>query len=361
MKPNDFIDVPKLHFNFSDLLVDFFGCLIPGFVYLVFLFIIFFAPAAISHAIGKMAVSFNDQQIHRFMPFFATFIFLFSYILGHFFYRLDPKNPDQESYWFVRDQLANSGPFREYYNQGKKKFCVDCEQDGKCINYSNCPKIFLNKKELKKELKINSYKYKNYKKKLKIEYPYNHLIDYLKERGFNSLVKLIPWNAEDHKKRSKHFINTLKIRIAVNSPNNYSAIARNEAHIRLMSSVWYMMKTLQKACLLSFGLTVLIVITKADPIGKFRTLLNTDIYALFLISPIILLVIFYFMLIKIKRFYHYQRIREIVFVLETAYFIDSTGTQIFLEGETYPNKTLKKQNKSAHPINKSNSKGSVKA
>ncbi|MBN2509034.1 MAG: hypothetical protein JXB03_02115 [Spirochaetales bacterium] len=330
MPAKDFIDIPKLHFNFSDLLVDFFGCLIPGFVYIMFLFLIFFAPAAISHSLSPFALPVAGAALERFMPLFITFLFLLSYIFGHFFYRLDPKKPDKESYWFVRDQLMNTGPFREFYNHKKQCFCVECDQGkkGECEDYQYCDRIHLKKSELVKMRNLYSYK-----RKLNVEYPYDHLSAYLKERGFSELIQLIPWNAQNHSKRSKHFINSLKIRISINSPNNYSAIARNEAHIRLMSSVWYMMKTLQKACVLSAFLIALIISVKQNSLGILSGLASKDAYAFLLVSPGLFWIAFWYMVRKVKQFYHYQRIREIVFVLETAYFLHSTGVNIFLDGE----------------------------
>ncbi|MDR1251375.1 MAG: hypothetical protein LBK62_04320, partial [Treponema sp.] len=73
---------------------------------------------------------------------------------------------------------------------------------------------------------------------------YSHLKRYLEIRNYTHLADHIPWegNNEDEKKvkhRSKMFINILKARIHRFAPEEMPGIEKNEAHIRLMNSLWY--------------------------------------------------------------------------------------------------------------------------
>ena len=96
-----------------------------------------------------------------------------------------------------------------------------------------------------------------------VQFPYNNLKKYLESRGFNHLLEYIKWGPSDvtnsdggfkdpndqnndkvskEGQRSKTVINRAKIRIAFYLPENTINIIRNEAHIRLASSMWYAAK-----------------------------------------------------------------------------------------------------------------------
>ena len=105
-----------------------------------------------------------------------------------------------------------------------------------------------------------------------VQFPYQNLKKYLEIRGFDYLAKNIFWDA-DYKdtsnesandktktvQRSKSFINKLKIRISYYFPNKTMNIIRNEAHIRLASSVWYATKYIIKTSY--FCLFIIFVLT----------------------------------------------------------------------------------------------------
>jgi hypothetical protein len=96
-----------------------------------------------------------------------------------------------------------------------------------------------------------------------IQFPYSNLKNYLEARNFNHLFPYIKWDSrvilksgekntgeskrdevseEKDKSRSKSFINQLKTRIHFFYPESTFNIIKNEAHIRLASSMWYASK-----------------------------------------------------------------------------------------------------------------------
>lgn len=147
-----------------------------------------------------------------------------------------------------------------------------------------------------------------------VEYPYHHLHEYLIDKGFDHLCGMVSWRGKggrDITKRTKHFINLLKMNIAKASPSSYNIIAKNEAHIRLGSSVWYAAYYISYASLmgLSCGVagSVLAMVTKYHVV-----------HVEFVVLPLLMLGLSIVVQSAIERSLHYQRCREIVFVLHVA-------------------------------------------
>jgi hypothetical protein len=86
------------------------------------------------------------------------------------------------------------------------------------------------------------------------QFPYSHLYEYLTERGLKHIADYVPWRGNEegsHGLRTKMFINLLKIRLHYMVPLKCGEIVRNEAHIRMMSSVWYAASALRWLCLVA--------------------------------------------------------------------------------------------------------------
>jgi hypothetical protein len=121
------------------------------------------------------------------------------------------------------------------------------------------------------------------------------------------------------RKRSKHFINTRKLEIKSQNSRLYFDILKNEAHIRLTSSVWHAAFALRYVAV--FGI-ILGVVDNAIPactgivhhaspacrmsIAHFGAILLPTIALLSAIAS----------KLSIELFFHYQRVREIVYVLQ---------------------------------------------
>jgi hypothetical protein len=91
-----------------------------------------------------------------------------------------------------------------------------------------------------------------------VEWPYLHLKKYLSVR-LKPLAPLVIWDDEEKSniQRSKTIMNAIKDSIQFHFPDKYSTIARNEAHVRLMSSTWFMGYYLIKLSFLTILLTVI--------------------------------------------------------------------------------------------------------
>lgn len=271
-------------------IVELLGILVPGVI-----FIFAFIPSVIIPLVTILQVAerptaniplpSENLVIHFISPGFGTLFILsvFSYVVGHLFFRQDPKIPDEHSFKKVRKTIKEEGPVR----------LGDKEKEYNAKN--NLP---------------NEYN---------LEFPYRYLKEYLQDRGMKHLADIVPWSGTEPKSyplRTKHFINILKVRLEFLFPYQYLRIQRNEAHVRLMSSMWYAAKSLIYAS--SIGVIIgmisiivsLIIMKSLWPVPYFISIL----------LPTLVLVLSIVLKCHIESFLHYQRIREVVFILETAYF-----------------------------------------
>ena len=120
------------------------------------------------------------------------------------------------------------------------------------------------------------------------------------------------------------FINQLKIRLQFVVPEKCKDIVRNEAHVRLATSLWYAIRWLIGAsgvALLLIAAGVFAALPKPEPY-HFAGAFGFDV----LVFSLALLTKF-----KIEKFIHYLRVREIVYVLETADFAIRNGFELHQE------------------------------
>jgi hypothetical protein len=111
------------------------------------------------------------------------------------------------------------------------------------------PNFFNNKSTY--PIKIFSYFFSKFVSKkigLDAQFPYSHLRCYLAKRQLASLATLIPWcpqKPETEQYKTKMFVNIIKIRLLSLNQNISKEVIRNEAHVRLATSVWYAATTLR--------------------------------------------------------------------------------------------------------------------
>jgi hypothetical protein len=143
------------------------------------------------------------------------------------------------------------------------------------------------------------------------------------------LIPFVLWKDEP-KHRTKNWINILKIRLKLHFPNRCSTIIRNEAHVRLASSTWYVGRAVclcsKYACAgLMLSLVVcfieVIVLKNLESIKLESALISNIVvnYIFSLVSVGIIYLMGRFASTRIEKFLHYQRQREVVHVLETAW------------------------------------------
>ena len=206
----------KLNVRVRDFFVDFLACLIPGFIFLITASIIIIGPVFIGflhyfYPIGSTEFNNIFRSLHNLVDLFGIKLWIYigialiSYVVGHLLYRQDPKRPDYRSFLKKRKEVMG-------YNSW-----VIAKGDGVIRD--------------------------------DIQFPYSNLKKYLRERNSEALSDAICWTTrlaieKGDKSRSKSFINQLKTRIHFFYPENTINIIKNEAHIRLASSMWYASKYL---------------------------------------------------------------------------------------------------------------------
>lgn len=257
-----------------EFLVEFLGSLVPGIAFLVSMVPGFIVPATAA-LFGLFKLPWPQVGFPTGVPAsITTILFLiipgvlaflvFAYLAGHFFYRQDPKIADEASFKKIPRHVNFDGMVRPIPGM------------------ANPP----------------------------VEFPYHFLKQYLLDRGLKYLAVHVPWNKQNKfNRRAKHFANALKLRVALESPLAFAILARNEAHVRLSSSMWYVSRALILASGLGFaiyGLSVISPDVKCSPL---------------VILPLIMVLLSWLTKWAIERSLHYQREREVLFILEVAHWL----------------------------------------
>jgi hypothetical protein len=101
------------------------------------------------------------------------------------------------------------------------------------------------------------------------------LVKFIKQhftlKGFKQLTGCIPCEGKPEGNKegnlcTKRFINILKIRIHFYAPEQMQEILKNEAHIRLMNSVWYVTKSIKYVAIITAFISLIILIFGFPPI-----------------------------------------------------------------------------------------------
>lgn len=161
---------------------------------------------------------------------------------------------------------------------------------------------------------------------LDAQFPYLHLRCYLASRGLTHLTHLVPWCPRKEQTRgfrSKMFINIMKVRLLALFPWMSRDIIRNEAHVRLATSVWYAVTAL-------LFLSVLVLITIA--VAAVHLVGHPISSTIFLPTAFALMLLFFSAVMRLHLSYciHYMRVREVIYVLETAHLAETiAGPSLF--------------------------------
>jgi hypothetical protein len=296
----------------QDFLVDGLGGLIPGILFLIGVIVVL-APA--SQAVSSaMAESLDEASLMNSvrsllqassntpsMIWIGAFVcaLMLSYFLGLLFYRLDPKTPDRKSF----AGLAKGGLADQSMHDREKWL----RQNYGCDNERDC------------------------------EFPYPYLREYLEHRGHYHLLDLVPWS-DNTSKRSKTHLNRLKIRLKYYCPEKCWPIVRNEAQVRLATSMWYV------AVVLMYTSAVGLIVSAAA-LGLAWAHASSDPALIqspwavarwvfpFVLSPGVVFCVSWFCKSRVERFVHYQRLHEVFYVLELAYTAAKEHPEITHNGD----------------------------
>lgn len=164
------------------------------------------------------------------------------------------------------------------------------------------------------------------------DFPYLNFYKYLLKRNELILLQYVDWSQAGA--RTKNKINRMKIDVQLDFPDAYAIINKNESHIRMASSSWYVSRFIFKmAIIVCFSIFAIRAIQFLFPLrlGNFNEIFNTICYnwqhtplkiieVLFAIlpsalPPLLLAILIYNMRNQLTKFIHYQRLREIYFTL----------------------------------------------
>lgn len=323
----------------GEFLVEFLGGLIPGILFSIGLLIIFVPSlATFLFSVNPRAFELSTPQslsetfrLSRdvsYMWWLGVFTsgLLLSYVFGHLFYRRDPKEPNKRSYARITKNHPTLEELQEHFCDRTIKIPSELSKGKQPSESEKVATDQYNKLRLR-WLREN-YACDNERE---CEFPFSYMHDYLRLRGHHHLLPLVLW-AGNSFLRSKTFINLIKIRLQFYVPEKYKGITRNEAHVRLSTSTWYMAKSLERFAGLGIALWFISSLVSLGIewttrqgnwmsfsssihhlIGFWRTTIGC-----LLPATVVLFVAFYCSQ-AVEKFIHYQRIREVFYVLETAY------------------------------------------
>ena len=304
--------LPAMASIIREFFIDFLSSLVPGFLFTMFAIPVLISAAAVLSQ-GELAWDKIRTDIEPYHAELWCLTFVLSYVLGCVFSRRDPKVPDQKSAAYIlrKDWSGRSRAVIQKKASAEKK----------------------NEEYYRHEEKFSWFKRYQAAKELAHgdggQFPYSHLYEYLVARNLNHLAEHVPWRGNDPAidARSKMFINILKVRLQFMNQKQCGEIIRNEAHIRMMSSVWYAALLLEQVYLVL--LSVLLI---ASP---FNGLMRMRGFWSILVLILVLLAAAEWLRRIIITFLHYQRVREIVYVLETAYTAWINGHRNIFYGLEY--------------------------
>jgi hypothetical protein len=291
----------------QDFLVDGLGGLIPGILFLLGIVVVL-APA-LQALCGAMAPTLDEvsltgsleallkaSQNTPNMIWIAGFgcALMLSYFLGLLFYRLDPKTPDRKSFAGLAKGGLSDQSMRERNEWLRQNYGCDNERD--------------------------------------CEFPYPYLRSYLKQRGHDHLLYLVPW-FDNTSRRSKTHLNRLKIRLKYFCPEKCWPIVRNEAQVRLATSMWYVADVLKKISVCGLAAVVVAICVayfhvRTNPMSS-EILWKFARWAFPLVlSPVLAFSVSKFCKTRVERFVHYQRLHEVFYILELAHTASKEHSEI---------------------------------
>jgi hypothetical protein len=295
----------------EEALIDLLGGMMPGVLFLATTTVI--VVPAVHFIVGIMSPTFGltlgdaisgALAASRDTPsaiWFALFIvlLLLAYIVGHLFYRHDPRRPDQRSFRHLAREAQYRPPLRLRWWSPRELWA-----------FWKTPWVLCDKQKLRDELACSTLE--------ECLFPYPGYGDYLRKRKLDHLLEFALW-VHEGRERSKNYINIIKIQLRYEHPERCGSVLRNEAHVRLASSTWYVSQAL-------FWLSVILVLLLALlQLWSFRAAAvaagGPGIASRFLVAALpasIVGVAALYARMVIEKFLHYQRLREVFFVLQTA-------------------------------------------
>ena len=283
----------------------------------------------------------------------------FCYIVGTLFYRKDPKSPDYSSYIRIARKFKTPKELEDWVVKVRIKDWNEVQQrrDRQSIftrlftlwrfaAFKSAYTSYIDKSKDAGFIYDSRFINEWTVSREEIQFPYNNLRGYFEKRGWKRLAKLIHWELTDREgelktddisPRTKTFMNAIKIHLQTIEPDKCGNINKNEAHVRLSTSMWYVCDSLKRFAWLGFLFLVIAYMTSIAegfyPDGKL------------LVVFLILMLVYTFANVfkrSSESHIHYQRIREIFYVMQTAVVVNSYSKHKIFVDDMEGNNRLKK-------------------
>lgn len=313
--------------------VDVLGILLPGTLFTVVVFVLVMTSGVcflnVFRPEGRQELELVGLLGGQVNGSYAWLLLIVGYVVGGTFFRQDPRKPDEKSI----ERILSGSP--------------RCDLDRWEVREGA-----LSTKEVEKLKMGNRWRSPIYKllgrstaetigrieaaaiaHSPSAKFPYSQLKESFLARGLNHLAQLIHWSEKDHPEyRSRMSVNLLKIRLQLVAPEKCGDIVRNEAHVRMMSSVWFATKNLSVICWVSAVpvLAAVYQLCSTNHLSLLAALFSSDVLiygALFLF----VLISTFWLRRHVESCIHYQRFREVYYVLEAAFFMAQSGHPEILE------------------------------
>ena len=345
--------------------IEFMGSFIPGFVFLSLMTITgaFFCNVFFKFTFDK----YFDKLSYVLSNWYAvTFLLVFAYIVGAVLHRKTPKRPDRIAS-FRQYCMSNSEERKylavQYSTEPPFSFLGFCKYHIKQQALKNAANKVENQQPETKTTKeaenqqpktkatngfgsqILNYILFNLFKETYVEaicpnagYPYPNLKNYLKHRKKDNLAKYVTWSEdredkedkEDKEKydaKSKLAINDFKALIMqFGSDKQQSGLARNEAHIRLLTSIWYGMLYLKRVLFLMTFVWLFGVLLQENLSPRISFINFHDFSYSLIVGLLAMITAISWIKSGIESSLHYVRTREVVLILESVFIIDHMNT-----------------------------------
>jgi hypothetical protein len=291
-----------------DFIVEFFGILLPGFAFtaglVLTLALPFYTLVVSQQGAGILHIRSTGAEMWEALGAFQLALLIaaaaLSYVWGHVFYRLDPKLPDTISYWSLPEDIRKRDPVENCRKPPTAGWwCpVDCRKRWYDHIWESSDVSKLNQKI--KDNKIDRYPQM-------IEFPYGDLKEWFDDEGMKGLTPFVTWSGSDDRRTRR--LDIMKIVLEFTFPEQYARLARNEAHVRLVCSIWY--ATCYLICFSLIGIPIAVLANGLMMVPAHPYLLA---YPASLLVPVATLLGLVWLKRKIEESVHSMRIREILYV-----------------------------------------------
>jgi hypothetical protein len=312
-----------------DFIVEFFGVLLPGFAFTTGLVLTLVLPLytlIVSQRGGGVSGGTpTDPQVWAGMEALQLPLLIsaaaLSYVWGYAFFRLDPRLPDTISYWSLPKDRREGDPVGKCHEQPITEDSPDLHGIEKLLHslraiIASWRRTPSSRKQWYVHIwestdvswlqeKISERKIARYPRP--IEFPYGGLKEWFQNEGMAGLAQFVTWSEQDNGGKTRH-LDMMKIALEFTCPEQYSRLAQNEAHVRLVCSIWY--ATCYSISFSLIGIPVAVLANGlAVPPHSYCLA-----YPATLLVPVITLFGLVWLKAKIEESLHYIRIREIVYV-----------------------------------------------